>query len=54
MERAIDSLYDAWSRTDAKINNLKIFVRGEKISPVNVGFPVNVLSRKIDLILEYP
>jgi inositol-pentakisphosphate 2-kinase len=44
MERAIDSLYDAWLRTDAKINNLKIFVRGEKISPANVGSPVNVLS----------
>ena len=54
MECAIGSLYDAWLRTDAMINNLKIFVRGEKISAVNVGSPVNVLSRESDPIREFP
>ena len=32
IRKALNSLYDAWTLTRGKINNLKIFVRGKKIT----------------------
>lgn len=36
MKKAIHALFDAWVETDARINNLKVFVDGKKIRPQEV------------------
>ncbi|KAJ6531190.1 inositol-pentakisphosphate 2-kinase [Mycena capillaripes] len=35
MKTALNGLWDAWVNSDATINNFKVFVRGQKISPAD-------------------